>query len=184
MEVDAALTRLKQRADVAAGDGEIPSVDEDAPHHVLLASDGLIDESVGPSLCRGSGIVGGRAEEASEHVGRSAIGLRKEVRVHVEGRRRVAVTEATSNRPHVNAGGQELRRHVVAEIMKPHAFEPRSLAESMEPSGDRIGVPRLLPQPVPAEQQGARRELNLSETGSVLRALAVGSGLRPWRSQA
>lgn len=122
--MDAALARLQQRADVAAGNGEIQSVDEAARHHVLLASDRLIDEASVHLLCRGSGIVGGRAEEASEHVGRSAIGLRNEVRVHVQRRRGVPVAEAPGDRPHVNSCGQELRRHVVTEVVQAHTLEP------------------------------------------------------------
>jgi hypothetical protein len=73
-------------------------------------------------------------------VGRLAIACLEEVRVDVQGRRRVGVAEAAAHRTNWNAGGEKLCRVEVAEVVVADADEAKGTAQALKRRGDGVGV--------------------------------------------
>ena len=72
------------------------------------------------------------AEQSADDVGRLAIACFEEVRVHVQGCRRVRVAEAAAHRTNGDACGQELSRVEMAEVVEPDAGEAEATAQALK----------------------------------------------------
>ena len=73
-----------------------------------------------------------RFQHPGDDIGRLAIARFEEVRVDVQGRRRVVVAEAAAHRANRNAGGQELSRVEVAEVVEAEAGEAKATAQALK----------------------------------------------------
>ena len=67
--------------------------------------------------------------QPAEDFGGLTIGLGHEVRVDVEGRRRISVAETARNGADIDAGGKEARCDVVPEVMKANPFDAGALGK-------------------------------------------------------
>ena len=109
-----------------------------------------------------------RCAESTQDLCRFMVGLWHEVRVHVERRRRVAVSQATRDRPHVDAGGSASRGDVVAEVVQAHALQPGVVAA---PAGTGAtpspGTTASLPRDVGREHERVVGERDAAVRGSL-----------------
>ena len=73
-----------------------------------------------------------RFQQPGDDVGRLASLASRKSRVHVQGRRRVGVAEATAHRANWNAGGEKLSRVEVAEVVEADASEAEATAQALK----------------------------------------------------
>ena len=84
---------------------------------------------------------GGILEDPAECLRCFLISFWDEVRVDVEGRAGIPMTQASRDGAHVDTGGQESCRHVMPEIMEANARHSGLPADLPERSRGRVGVP-------------------------------------------
>ena len=105
--------------------------------------------------------------------GRGAICLLHEVRIHVERRCRVAVSEMTGHGAHVDACTQQLGGDEVTEVVQANVGHTLLLAKTLERPRHRVGEPRLTPIGGVAEDEGVGGRLDAADLGSIDHALPV-----------
>jgi hypothetical protein len=91
------------------------------------------------------------------------------VRVDVQRRRRVAVSQAAGHGPHVDAGAEQPRGDVVAEVVETHVLQPDLVARLPEPTRCRVRVPRRRACHVAGEHERIVDEGGVALLGSLER---------------
>ena len=99
------------------------------------------------------------SQNATHDVGRRTVRLLDEVRVHVERRCRVAVSEAPGHGAHVDTGTQQMGDEMT-EVMQANVGHTLLLTKALERPRHRVGEPRLTPIGGVAEDEGVGGRLD------------------------
>lgn len=110
----------------------------------------------------------------AEDFGGPTIGFRHEVRVDVQGRRRVSMAEPARNPAHIDAGRQESRCDVVPEVMKTNPFDAGALACASESSRNGVWVARREHLDVSREHEAVWPKLDATLVGAAVDVVAIG----------